>query len=114
MTADKAGRDFDIAVEVTGNPDGFEIARSLIRPRGTLVLKSTYADRISVDFSSIVVDEITLIGSRCGPFKPALELLANGKVDVAPIIEGHFPLKDGLKAFDLAAQPGAMKVLVEP
>jgi threonine dehydrogenase-like Zn-dependent dehydrogenase len=72
---------YDIAVECTGNPEGFQLARSALRPRGTLVLKSTYADHLSLDASSLVVDEITLVGSRCGPFKPALELLASGAVD---------------------------------
>lgn len=106
-------RAFDIAVECTGNPEGFVIARRALRPRGTLVLKSTYAGQLTIDASSLVVDEITLVGSRCGPFIPALELLRTGQVDVLPLIHARYPLSDGLKAFDHAQQKGVMKVLLE-
>lgn len=105
-------RSFDIAVECTGNPDGFETARRALRPRGTLVLKSTYAGKLSLDASALVVDEITLIGSRCGPFPKALELLAQGKVDVQPLIQARYPLEQGLDAFARAQQRGVMKVLL--
>jgi len=105
-------RSFDIAVECTGNPDGFETARRALRPRGTLVLKSTYAGKLSLDASTLVVDEITLIGSRCGPFPKALELLAQGKVDVQPLIQARYPLEQGLDAFARAQQRGVMKVLL--
>lgn len=106
-------RAFDIAVECTGNPEGFAIARRALRPRGTLVLKSTYAGQLTIDASSLVVDEITLVGSRCGPFIPALELLRTGQVDVLPLIHARYSLSDGLKAFDHAQQKGVMKVLLE-
>ena len=106
-------RAFDVTVECTGNPEGFAIARRALRPRGTLVLKSTYAGNLSLDASSLVVDEITLIGSRCGPFKPALQLLAENKVDVEPLIQARYPLKDGLAAFERAQQRGVLKVLLE-
>ena len=105
-------RSFDIAVECTGNPQGFEIARQALRPRGTLVLKSTYANKLTLDISSIVVDEITLIGSRCGPFPKALELLAQNQVDVTPLIEKIYPLEDGLTAFTHAQTKGVLKVLL--
>ncbi|SRR5579883_589099 len=104
---------FDIAVECTGNPEGFALARRALRPRGTLVLKSTYAGNLSLDASSLVVDEITLIGSRCGPFTPALDLLAQGQVDVKPLIHAHYPLKDGLAAFEHAQTKGVLKVLLD-
>ncbi len=104
---------FDISVECTGNPEGFAIARRALRPRGTLVLKSTYAGNLSLDASSLVVDEITLIGSRCGPFAPALHLLATGQVDVKPLIHAHYPLSEGLAAFELAQKRGVLKVLLE-
>ncbi|HEY9803957.1 MAG TPA: zinc-binding dehydrogenase, partial [Leptolyngbyaceae cyanobacterium] len=103
----------DIVVECTGNPEGFAIARQALRPRGTLVLKSTYAGNLSLDASSLVVDEITLIGSRCGPFPPALELLANAKVDVEPLINAHYPLSQGLSAFEEAQRRGVLKVLLD-
>lgn len=103
---------FDIVVEATGSQAGYETARRLVRPRGTIVLKSTYAGRIEVDFSAIVVDELTLVGSRCGPFDKALALLASGAVDPRPMIDGRFPLESGLEALEAAAQPGAMKMLI--
>ena len=106
-------RAFDISVECTGNPEGFAIARRALRPRGTLVLKSTYAGNLSLDASSLVVDEITLIGSRCGPFPAALELLAAGKIDVQPLIQACYPLSQGLTAFEHAQKRGVLKVLLE-
>jgi threonine dehydrogenase-like Zn-dependent dehydrogenase len=106
-------RTFDIAVECTGNPDGFAIARRALRPRGTLILKSTYAGALSLDVSSLVVDEITLIGSRCGPFPEALQLLAHAQVDVMPLIQARYSLGDGLAAFEKARQRGVLKVIVE-
>ncbi len=104
---------WDIVVEVTGSPDGFNLARKAIRPRGTLVLKSTYKGEMTVDFSSIVVDEINILGSRCGPFEPALQLLEKREVDPTVLIADEFKLGDVLKAFEKAAQPGVLKVLVE-
>ncbi|MBR8837654.1 MAG: alcohol dehydrogenase catalytic domain-containing protein [Stigonema ocellatum SAG 48.90 = DSM 106950] len=104
---------FDISVECTGNAEGFAIAQRALRPRGTLVLKSTYAGKLSLDASSLVVDEITLIGSRCGPFPAALELLAQERVDVKPLIHAHYPLTQGLAAFERAQTKGVLKVLVD-
>jgi threonine dehydrogenase-like Zn-dependent dehydrogenase len=106
-------RAFDISVECTGNPEGFAIAHRALRPRGTLVLKSTYAGNLSLDASSLVVDEITLIGSRCGPFPAALQLLAAGKIDVQPLIQACYPLSQGLTAFEHAQKRGVLKVLLE-
>ena len=106
-------RTFDIAVDCTGNPEGFETARLALRPRGTLVLKSTYAGSLSVDASSLVVDEITVVGSRCGPFSKALEVLEQGQVNVQPLIHAHYPLAEGVKAFEQAQQRGTLKVLLK-
>jgi threonine dehydrogenase-like Zn-dependent dehydrogenase len=103
----------DVVVECTGNPEGLDVARVVVRPRGTIVLKSTYRGPASVDISRIVVDEITLVGSRCGPFAPALALLAEGRVDVRPLVHARFPLHEAVAAFAEAAHPGVMKVLVE-
>ena len=105
-------RKWDIVVEVTGSFDGFNLARRAIRPRGTLVMKSTYKGDMNVNFSSIVVDEITVIGSRCGPFEPALRLMEKREVDPTVLIAEEYNLKDALKAFEKAAQPGVLKVLV--
>ncbi|WP_204102415.1 MULTISPECIES: alcohol dehydrogenase catalytic domain-containing protein [Spirulina sp. CCY15215] len=106
-------RSFDLAVECTGNPEGFDIARRALSPRGILVLKSTYADRLTLDASVLVVDEITLIGSRCGPFAKALKLLEQEKVDVTSLIQARYPLEKGVEAIDRAKQRGVLKVLLE-
>jgi threonine dehydrogenase-like Zn-dependent dehydrogenase len=105
---------WDIVVEATGAPGGFSLARQAIRPRGTLVMKSTYKGELSVNFSSIVVDEVNIVGSRCGPFEPALRLMEMGKVDPSVLIAAEFKLGEALQAFEHAAQPGMLKVLVEP
>lgn len=104
----------DLVVEVTGSPAGFALSRKAVRPRGTLVLKSTFAGDLTLNMSSIVVDEVQLIGSRCGPFKQALNLLETGQVDPTPLIDSQYPLSQGLAAFDRAAQPGVLKVLLHP
>ncbi len=106
-------RSFDIAVECTGDPDGFALARHSLRPRGTLVLKSTYAGNLTLDASSLVVDEITLVGSRCGSFATALELLAGGEVDVEPLVHARIPLSEAEEAFEEASRPGVLKVILE-
>jgi threonine dehydrogenase-like Zn-dependent dehydrogenase len=103
----------DVVVECTGKPEGFESARRAVRPRGTIVLKSTYAGDTRVNLSSIVVDEITLVGSRCGPFAPALDLLARRLVDVRPLVHARYALRDAAAAFEHAARPGVLKVLLE-
>ena len=106
-------RAFDLSVECTGNPEGFAIARRALRPRGTLVLKSTYAGHLTFDASSLVVDEITLIGSRCGPFPQALQLLSQNKLDVNYLIQTRYPLDEAIAAFDRAQERGVLKVLLE-
>jgi len=107
-------RRWDIVVEATGSPSGFSLARQAIRPRGTLVLKSTYKGEMSVNFSSIVVDEVNIVGSRCGPFEPALRLMEKREVNPGLLIAAEFRLGEALQAFERAAQPGALKVLVTP
>jgi alcohol dehydrogenase len=104
----------DVVVECTGSPYGFAQARRLVRPRGILVLKSTYHGSLDVDMSALVVDEITLVGSRCGPFAPALRLLERGLVDPVPLISDVFPLSEGHQAFARASEAGALKVLLRP
>lgn len=102
----------DVVVEATGSPAGFLLARKAVRPRGTIVLKSTYKGEHKADFSSLVVDEITLTGSRCGPFLPALSLLKKKKVDPAALIDARYPLSDGIRAMEHASRPGVLKVLL--
>lgn len=112
--ADFEAGSFDIAVEVTGSPQGFNLSRRLVRPRGTLLLKSTFAGELTLNMSGVVVDEIKIQGSRCGPFDPALRLLAAGLIDVESLITAVYPLDDGLKVIEHAAQPGVLKVLIKP
>ena len=105
---------YDLVVEASGTPEGLDLARICVHPRGTIVLKSTYHGSQEVDFSSIVVDEVSLIGSRCGPFEPALKLLSAGQVDPSALIEAIYPIDQGLSAFEHAAQPGVLKILLQP
>lgn len=103
----------DIVVECTGSADGFELARKFLRPRGTLILKSTYAGSLTTDMSRVVVDEITVVGSRCGPFAPALDLLARKLVDVRPLIHDRFPLREAVRAMERAQEAGVLKVVLD-
>lgn len=105
---------FDIVVEATGSASGLELAISAVRPRGTLVLKSTIAGNHQVSLSPIVIHEINVIGSRCGPFPDALDALAGKRVSVSPLIEKIFSLDDGLAAVNHAAVPGVKKILLRP
>lgn len=111
---DVAAREYDVVVEATGSPSGLELARGALRPRGTLVLKSTYAGEVTIDLSPFVVDEITIVGSRCGPFAPAIRLLERGDVDPTACIAERYKLSDGVEAMKRAAERGVMKVLLEP
>ena len=104
---------FDVMVEASGAPGGLALARSALRPGGTLVLKSTYAGEVAVDLASLVVDEITVVGSRCGPFPAALRLLAQGLVDPRPLIEARFALAQADAAVRRAAESGVLKVLID-
>jgi len=102
----------DIVVEATGSPQGLTMATQLVRPQGTIVLKSTYHGEVSVNMTELVIHEISIIGSRCGPFAPALRLLSGGMIQVEPLIHARFPLEEGLNAMEQAAQPGILKVLL--
>ncbi|MBV7334015.1 alcohol dehydrogenase catalytic domain-containing protein [Chloroflexi bacterium TSY] len=104
----------DIVVEATGSDGGFEHARELVRPMGTIVLKSTFAGGLAnFDISSLVVDEVTLVGSRCGPFAPALRLLRQGSIETDALIHARYPLHEGLAALKKAGEKGVVKVLLE-
>jgi threonine dehydrogenase-like Zn-dependent dehydrogenase len=102
----------DLVVECTGRAEGFHTARRLLRPGATIVLKSTYHGQVQADLSSLVVDEIQVVGSRCGPFPAALRLLAQGLVDVEPLVEAVYPLQEARSAFEHASRRGALKILV--
>lgn len=104
----------DVVVDCTGNADGLALATTLVRPRGTLVLKTTVHDLGRVEPNRWVIDEVTIVGSRCGPFAPALRLLAAGLVDPRPLISARYALRDGVAALAKAAEPGVVKVTIAP
>lgn len=104
----------DVVVECTGAADGLAMAMAFVRPRGTIVLKSTVADTAGLNLAPIVVDEITVVGSRCGPMDAAVEELAEGRVEVEPLITAEFPLDEAVAALEEAAKPDAVKVLIRP
>ncbi len=123
----KRRRAFDIVVEASGSAEGLEKALDLVKPRGTIVLKSTLApasgtaSRIlyttspptGIDFSRVVVDEITIVGSRCGPFQPALDAIVTGRIDVKPLISAVFPFSQAMEAFRFAEGKESLKVLID-
>jgi threonine dehydrogenase-like Zn-dependent dehydrogenase len=102
----------DVVVEATGRAEGLARALELVRPEGTVVLKTTVAGTTPLHFAQPVINEIRILGSRCGPFRPALEALALGTVDVRPMISESFDLADGVQAMARAEDPGVMKVLL--
>lgn len=104
----------DCVIEATGSPGGFDLALRLVRPRGRIVLKSTFFGGLHLDTSRLVVNEITLLGSRCGRFSRALELLTARQVDVTDLLSEILPLEAGVRAFELAQSPGVLKVLLRP
>ena len=106
------GRRVDLVVECSGSAQGLELALRLVRPRGTLILKSTVADMSKLHLAPIVIDEIRVQGSRCGPFAPALRALSQKLVDVSSLISARYSLDEGLAAFEHAGQKGVLKVLV--
>ena len=117
MTIDNArsrAKEFDVAVEASGSPKGFALAHDLLHPRGVLVLKSTFHGATEMDAARIVVDEISVVGSRCGRFGPALALLKSNAVDVENLISEEFALTEGLRAMERASEPGVFKVLLRP
>ncbi len=120
-TSPKAGakrkHEFDVVVEASGSPSGFAGALELLRPRGTLVLKSTFqgpGNFDEINQARLVVDEITIIGSRCGRFQPALDLLKKGAIDIDSLISEEYPLARGVYAMERAGKKGVLKVFLRP
>ena len=111
---DPVERGADVVVEVTGSYEGFNRAMELVRPEGTIVLKTTVAHPTAFDLSIPVIDEITVVGSRCGPFRTAIEMLHQGKVDVSGLVSETYPLSDALNAFERAKANDVMKILIAP
>jgi threonine dehydrogenase-like Zn-dependent dehydrogenase len=110
--ADALARSFDVVIDATGSKTGLPTALRLVRPCGTVVLKTTVAGPYEIDLAPVVIDEVRLIGSRCGPFPRAIAALASGEVDVTGLIGRVFPLEEAEAAFQAAAEPGARKILL--
>ena len=104
--------DQDVVVDCTGSAAGFELAMQMVRPRGTIVLKSTAAAGRALNLAPLVIDEINVVGSRCGPFREALRALAEKRIDVASLIHRRMRLDQGMEAMELAGRPGVLKVLI--
>lgn len=106
-------KDYDIVVDATGSAEGFEAALKLVKPRGIIILKSTVAAKKEMNLSTVVVDEITVIGSRCGPFEPALDALSKRLIDVKPLITEIFPFDKAREAFERAISKDALKNIID-
>jgi threonine dehydrogenase-like Zn-dependent dehydrogenase len=106
-------KDFDIVVDATGSADSFETALKLVKPRGIIVLKSTVAENKEMNLSPVIIDEITVIGSRCGPFEPALDLLSKKLINVRPLITEVFPFSKAKEAFERAMEKDSLKVIID-
>lgn len=104
---------YDVVVEATGSASGFETSMSLTKPRGVLVLKSTVASGKELNLAPIVIDEITVLGSRCGQFPPALRLLANNRIDFTPFITKIYPIDEALEAFEANKAKESLKILIK-
>ena len=104
---------YDVVVEATGTASGFETSMSLTKPRGILVLKSTVATGKELNLAPIVIDEITVLGSRCGQFPPALRLLENNRIDFKPFISGIYSIDDAIEAFEKNKEKETLKVLIK-
>ena len=109
----KTEKIYDVVVEATGSVNGFETSLALTKPRGTLVLKSTVATGKELNLAPIVIDEITVLGSRCGQFPPALRMLESGKVDFSPLISGIYSIDKAQKAFEKNKEKDTLKVLLK-
>lgn len=110
--AESAPRGFDIIVDATGSPSGLPTALGLVRPGGAIVLKTTIAAQHQAQLAPIVIDEVRVIGSRCGPFPRAIQALARREIDVRPLIEAEFPIARAAEAFQAAARKGSRKILL--
>ena len=104
---------FDVVIEASGSPSGLATALTVAKPRGTVVLKTTHHRATPPDMSQVVVNELIIVGSRCGRFQPALNLLASRSPDLSALISQRFPLDEGVRAFEEAASPGTMKVILQ-
>ncbi|SFI35592.1 MDR/zinc-dependent alcohol dehydrogenase-like family protein [Planctomicrobium piriforme] len=109
----QTARQADLVVDCTGSASGFADACRLVRPRGTIVLKTTVAGTTGPNLAPVVIDEINVIGSRCGPFPPAIAALTNGDIEVTSLITGRYPIEQAVAAFEQAQRKGQLKVLID-
>ena len=114
QAACSGGDRWPVVIEATGAADGFSLAVSKTKPRGVVVIKSTVASDARLNLSSVVVDEITILGSRCGPFEPATRALEAGELGLSPMIHGRYALRNAPEAFENAREKGTLKVLLRP
>jgi threonine dehydrogenase-like Zn-dependent dehydrogenase len=101
-----------VVIDCTGSAAGFELALQIVRPRGVVVLKSTVAGKNALNLAPVVIDEVTIIGSRCGPFKEAIRALAQKQIDVVSLIHRRMKLEQGVEAMQLAGRAGVLKVIL--
>jgi threonine dehydrogenase-like Zn-dependent dehydrogenase len=113
LEKDLPAGDYAVVVEASGAAAGLDLALARVRPRGTVIMKSTYVDRYPLDCAGLVVPEVRLVGSRCGPLGPAMRLLARGLINHRALIDRRFPLSQGVEAFEWAQRPGVLKVLLD-
>jgi len=114
VISDTDEKSFDLVIEATGRESGFLDSLRLVKPRGTVILKSTIASKNNLDLSPAVVHEVTFIGSRCGPFQPAINALGSGIIQVDDLIESVYSIDEYNEAFDLASKPDSLKVMIKP
>jgi threonine dehydrogenase-like Zn-dependent dehydrogenase len=107
-------RNFEVVIDASGSPEGWNLAQKLVKPRGTIVLKSTFHGQVAFNPAPLIVDEITLVGSRCGRFESALQLLQERKITPSRLLYKTLPLESAKEAFDLAQKPGILKVALAP
>ncbi len=106
-------READVVIDATAHPSGLETALKIVRPAGRIILKTTVAEPYRIDMAPVVINELSLIGSRCGPLDKALELLSAKKIDLLPMITAEYPIERGLEAFEKAMDKNSLKVLVK-
>jgi len=112
LSSEFAGKDMDMVVECSGSESGMKMALKTVRPRGKVIIKTTIAKRGDIDLNLVVINELSLIGSRCGPFPDAIKAIESGKVKLYPLISAEYSIEEGIKAFEHASQKGVLKVLL--
>ena len=113
LSSEFAGKDMDMVVECSGSESGMKMALKIVRPRGKVIIKTTIAKRGDIDLNLVVINELSLIGSRCGPFPDAIKAIESGKVKLYPLISAEYSIEEGIKAFEHASQKGVLKVLLK-